>query len=113
MEKFCDYCSGVGVRRLATVDTKTVMGPWANLCDECENEVGIKSYSKPLRSTDKNKADQNISFEDWLSKVDDSLVSLCGLGYMDLPDMDYSSLYHDGVSPSEAADEAFENAGGF
>lgn len=33
----CDICSAA----TATVDGKTVFGPWANMCDSCHTEVGV------------------------------------------------------------------------
>ena len=40
MQRDCDVCG-----KPATVDTKTVLGPWAYLCDEHNKAIGCGSAS--------------------------------------------------------------------
>lgn len=51
-----------------------------------------------------------MSFEKWLAEVDKILNRTYGLSHDDLPDIDYRSLYEDGATAIEAAEEAVENA---
>jgi hypothetical protein len=37
----CDICLSHGVEKDAVYEAKTTFGPWAFLCEECFNEVGI------------------------------------------------------------------------
>jgi hypothetical protein len=52
------------------------------------------------------------SFETWMEKVDEALEQIVGLSSLDLPDIDYYSLYESGVSPRRAARRAIKEAGG-
>lgn len=47
----------------------------------------------------------------WGLDVDAALVRACGLGVLDLPDADYSSMYEDGMNPAEAARDVLEAEG--
>lgn len=49
-------------------------------------------------------------FEQWMAKMDHSLVKRCGLGHMDLPDCQYWDWFEEGVSPSQAARDAIRQA---
>lgn len=40
-EKDCDFCSERSFHTTATVDGKTIMGPWANMCDLHFEEYGV------------------------------------------------------------------------
>jgi hypothetical protein len=53
--------------------------------------------------------EQSVTFKQWMKQVDAELVSLCGLVSMDLADQCYHDWYDDGMTPEEAAVEAFEN----
>lgn len=35
----CDNCKQKCVERV--YDTKTIMGPWANLCSKCNSQIGV------------------------------------------------------------------------
>lgn len=37
----CDVCAGEGVARPAAFDGKTIYGPWANLCPEHHEAIGL------------------------------------------------------------------------
>lgn len=50
------------------------------------------------------------SFDDWMAQVDHELINRCGLSSHDLPDTYYYDMYDDGVSPKEAAEEAYDHA---
>ena len=52
------------------------------------------------------------TFEEWLAKVNGVLESRIGIGTSDLPDIAYTDLYEDGVTPQAAAKKAIEYAGG-
>ena len=39
----CDYCN-----RQATVDAKTIYGPWAYMCDEHNEMYGVKAFQIKL-----------------------------------------------------------------
>ena len=51
-----------------------------------------------------------MSFEEWMAKADRA-VGLKGLSIYDLPDMDYRTMYDEGMSPKAAARKALRNAG--
>lgn len=53
-------------------------------------------------------SNNNITFETWMAKVDRILSTNLGIGYLDLPDVDYMSMYEDGAPPKEAAITALE-----
>lgn len=38
---YCDLCAANGKQELATVDGKTMFGPWANMCDMHHEHVGV------------------------------------------------------------------------
>lgn len=52
------------------------------------------------------------TFEEWLREVNAFLIVSCGLGYEDLPDVNYAEMYEDGVLPRFAAKRAIKAAGG-
>ena len=52
-----------------------------------------------------------LTFKVWLRHVDRQVSKKCGLGCMDLPDIDYWNLWNDGVEPRDAAFEVLEEAG--
>ena len=54
-----------------------------------------------------------MSFEIWMKAVDKELLNECGLDSNDLPDIFYHGMFEDKTTPSEAAQEALENAGYF
>lgn len=43
MHRKCDMCNSPAV-----VDTKTIYGYWAYLCEGCNNKYGIKRWNTPL-----------------------------------------------------------------
>ena len=53
-----------------------------------------------------------VSFAAYMAKVDLALLKKCGLTNRDLCDIDYLSLFEDGVSPARAAAKAIKNEGG-
>lgn len=44
-------------------------------------------------------------FNTWMSDVDNEIEARIGLSYRDLPDVDYRSMYDEGLDAYEAADE--------
>jgi hypothetical protein len=58
------------------------------------------------------KMSDQSGFDSWMARVDAVLGKRCGLSSEDLPDMCYSDMYEDGVSPARAAGRAYRNAGG-
>lgn len=53
----------------------------------------------------------NKNFETWMVEVDRRLVVACSMGVDDLPDYSYRDAFDAGISASEVADEALDNAG--
>lgn len=56
------------------------------------------------------KTQKRRTFESWIKQVDAEISRRVGLGYMDLPDIDYGGMFEDGVSPKTAAGRAIRNA---
>jgi hypothetical protein len=52
-----------------------------------------------------------MTFEKWFAEVDSIVSSKCGIGVDDLPDMCYMDSFEDGVTPSEMAEDVFEENG--
>ena len=50
-------------------------------------------------------------FKNWMNEVDQIIDGICGLSYLDLPDICYRDLFDSGCDPEEAAIEALEYAG--
>lgn len=57
-------------------------------------------------------AGSNDGFKAYMAKVDAAVENRCGLSVMDLPDVDFASMYEDGVSQAKAAARAIREAGG-
>jgi hypothetical protein len=56
--------------------------------------------------------DGRVTFERWMGMVDTRIRKLAwGITARDLPDCSYRDWYDSGMSPTEAADEALEDAG--
>ena len=51
-----------------------------------------------------------MTFEQWMKKVDRIIGERVGLSYLDLADQPYRDWYDDGMTPSEAASAAIEDA---
>lgn len=62
----------------------------------------LKDYSR----------DGNVitDFKDYMSAVDKELHARCGMGHMDLPDVDYYGMFDSEVCPLEAAETAMDEA---
>ena len=56
------------------------------------------------------KTTQKRTFESWIKQVDAEISRRVGLGYLDLPDVDYGGMFEDRVSPKAAAARAIRNA---
>lgn len=52
-----------------------------------------------------------MTFENWIKEVDKILISTCGLGHDDLPDMAYWDCWDDGLTPQEMADDVLDENG--
>ena len=52
-----------------------------------------------------------ITFEQWMRKVDQCLIAVCGLTHYDLPDCCWRDWYDDGASPTEAAKDCLDASG--
>jgi hypothetical protein len=50
------------------------------------------------------------SFQSWMQEVDAAVSKKYGLSAYDLPDLDYYSMYEDGLSPKGAAAKAIRSA---
>jgi hypothetical protein len=50
-----------------------------------------------------------MTFEEWFYQVDVAVDNATGCSVHDLPDMDYMSMFEDGVKPSAAAKRAIRN----
>lgn len=55
----------------------------------------------------------SITFEQWMTKVDDAIDAQVGMTSADLPDCDWWNWWNDGVSAQRAAARAIKNAGGY
>ena len=53
---------------------------------------------------------QELSFQDWMDRVDVSLKAVVSMVLRDLPDVDYWGLYTTGNGPNEAALYVLRNA---
>ena len=51
---------------------------------------------------------QNLTFSQWMSKVDENVERKCGCSVYDLIDCCFSDWYTDGVSASSAASRAIK-----
>jgi len=61
---------------------------------------------KKLADLDKSSAD--LSFDDWMNKLDDICYDRYGVSIHDLPDMPFMDWYEDGIKPSGAATRAYK-----
>lgn len=52
-----------------------------------------------------------MTFEQWMKKVDNILVSKSGMSSMDLADNAYHDMYDDGDTPGKAADDTLRSEG--
>ncbi|UXE05141.1 hypothetical protein SEA_MACH_96 [Mycobacterium phage MaCh] len=52
---------------------------------------------------------QDMSFEQWMQRVDRNLERLCGLTHRDIADQTWHDWYDDELSAHEAAEMAFSN----
>ena len=53
----------------------------------------------------------NETFEQWMERVDETVVALAGLSVYDLVDIDFWSLYEDEATPVRAAKKALKASG--
>lgn len=51
----------------------------------------------------------NISFKDWMAKVNTLFVDIVGMPVDCWPDQDYATMWEEGYSPMEMVAEAVEN----
>lgn len=52
-----------------------------------------------------------MSFQKWMSEVDDVVNGFCGLSYNDLPDWRWRDAFNDGMTPEEAVMDCLEEEG--
>jgi len=50
-------------------------------------------------------------FDAWMAEIDAIIGAKFGIGYDDLPDVDYTGMFEDGFTPKRAANAAIRNAG--
>jgi len=50
-----------------------------------------------------------LSFDQWMQQIDNIFMDKLGLSYMDIADWYYRDAYDDGLTPLEAAEEAFNS----
>jgi hypothetical protein len=55
--------------------------------------------------------DKNMTFEQWMKKVDQNISEVAGLSSNDLADQNYMDWFEDGMTPMEAAMEALDKEG--
>lgn len=53
---------------------------------------------------------QELTYGQWMQRVDRAIASKVGLTSQDLEDFDSRSCYESGMSPAEAAQECLENS---
>ena len=58
-----------------------------------------------------NKQDDEAEFSQWMQEVDNCVWMISGCSIHDLPDCDFRSMFNDGASPAEMANEAFQETG--
>lgn len=51
------------------------------------------------------------SFQQWMVKVDDEMVAICGLIHSEIEDFCYYDAWADNTDPADTAKEALEAAG--
>lgn len=54
-----------------------------------------------------------LTFEQWMRQVNNILVVLVHMESEDLPDVDYSTWYQQGLSPTRAAKKAIRIGGSY
>jgi hypothetical protein len=69
--------------------------------------VGMEPAAGIDPETVKTHADRRYAA--WLRRVDERLEAACGVGSIDLPDVDYRAWHDDGLTPSQAARAAFRS----
>jgi hypothetical protein len=52
-----------------------------------------------------------LTFEQWMSKINKRLETICGISTDDLPDMCYADMYEHGATVSEVVAEVLEDNG--
>lgn len=53
----------------------------------------------------------DLTFERWMQKVDELVITISGVSVYDLPDYPYRDWYDSGKEPLEAAADALGNEG--
>jgi len=53
----------------------------------------------------------NKTFDAWMAEIDTIIGRLTGVGYDDLPDIDYTGMFDDGFTAKRAAMKALRNGG--
>lgn len=64
-----------------------------------------------MKPTDYFTCPDRPGFLAWGLAVDKALTQRIGLGVLDLPDQDYSSMYEDGLTASETVAEVLDATG--
>lgn len=103
----CNFCGAK-----ASFDGKTIMGPWANMCNYCLGENGFPGnpdLAKVIREPRK-AVGHELSYEAWIKRVDEVLIDLCGMTHSDLPDYNIRDAYDDGVDPELVANDVLMEA---
>ncbi len=62
-------------------------------------------------SHDDPRESDGLTFDQWIKLVDKEVVKRVYIGYLDIPDVDYRSLFDSGESPSDAAEYALDESG--
>lgn len=52
-----------------------------------------------------NANEDGLTYGEWLARVDEHLLRICGFTHRDLPDTNTYDLWNDSVPPREAAEE--------
>ena len=61
--------------------------------------------------SDRDSEDEGTDFSQWMEAVDQSVWMIAGCSVHDLPDCNFRSMFDDGATPAEMANEALKEAG--
>lgn len=126
----CDFCTAAVTVTRARYDGKTVMGPWANMCEVHFNEYGIglgtgrgqrlvlKSEAAPVTGCQHRRKENDsrpcgdcetdsweAGFSSYMEQVDQLVLEMTGMSYQDFPDKDFAAYFDAYTDPQEVAKE--------
>lgn len=93
--------------------TNSALNPTSSICNGCRKAAVYTVMIGEMAVCEEciGKAKDKVAFKSWMSKVDQGVISICGLTSDDLPDQTWRDWFDDSIEPEEAAEMALENAG--